>query len=78
MSETVLKQSHQSNELRLKNFLTTDSIMIAKRETLDDTINFVYETYGDAAGYLEKLSVSCPCRYLSGPTPALCIAFVYQ
>ena len=54
-SGKALTLSRLKNELRLKEFLTTDRVIAANRETLDDTISFVCEKYGGAAAYLMKV-----------------------
>ena len=57
MSETVLKESRMHKELHMDVYLTTDEVIAATKETMEDTITYVKEKYGGAAEYLKEVGI---------------------
>ena len=55
MSETVLKESRMHQELHMDVYLTSDDVIAATKETMEDTIEYVKEKYGSAADYFKEV-----------------------
>ena len=55
MSEAVLKESRMHDELHLDVYLTSDDVIAATRDTMEETIAYLKEKYGSAARYLHEV-----------------------
>ena len=55
LSETVLKESRLHDELKLDVYLTSDDVIAATRDTMEDTIAYVNNRFGSAAGYMHEV-----------------------
>lgn len=58
LSETVLRESRMHDELKLDVYLTSDDVIAATRDTMEQTINYINEKYDSAAGYMHEVSCS--------------------
>ena len=54
-SEAVLKESRLHAELDLDVYLTSDDVIAATRDTMEDTIDYISNHYGSAANYLTQV-----------------------
>lgn len=52
LSETVLKESRMHDELKMDVYLTSDDVIAATRDTMEDTIAYILEKYSSAEGYM--------------------------
>ena len=57
-SEAVLKESRLHAELDLDVYLTSDDVIAATRDTMEDTIDYINTRYGSAADYLTQVLVT--------------------
>ena len=55
LSETVLRESRMHDELRLDVYLTSDDVIAATRDTMEQTIAYINEKYDSAAGYMHEV-----------------------
>ena len=53
------------DELHLDTYLTADDVIAATRDTMDDTISYIKQRYGDARGYMGEVGLAIP--YISVP-----------
>ncbi len=60
LSETVLKESRMHDELHFDTYLTADDVIAATRDTMDDTISYIKQRYGDARGYMGEVGLYIP------------------
>ena len=65
LSETVLKESRMHDELKLDVYLTSDDVIAATRDTMEDTIAYVNTRYGSAAGYMHEVGITSPLSLLN-------------
>ena len=56
MSETVLHDSRMNDELDLDSSLTSDEVIAAPRETIEETVRYIEEKYTSAYGYMREVS----------------------
>lgn len=55
MSETVLQDSKLHKELKMDFYLTTDDVLSATKDTMEQTIQYVLDKYGGAADYMREV-----------------------
>ncbi|KAK9790970.1 hypothetical protein WJX73_008106 [Symbiochloris irregularis] len=56
-SEVVLKESRMHDELDLDVYLTSDEVIAATRDTMEETIQFIKDKYGSADKYLHSAGI---------------------
>jgi len=72
LSETVLKESRMHDELHLDVYLTSDDVIAATRDTMEETIAFINTKYGGVRDYLSDVRPSFAQFYsLSGTQDGL-------
>lgn len=57
LSETVLKESRMHDELHLDVYLTSDDVIAATRDTMEETIAFINTKYGGVRDYLSDIGL---------------------
>lgn len=44
-------------------YLTSDAVIAATKDTMEDTIKYIDEKYGSAVGYLHEVGPHSPCDF---------------
>lgn len=57
LSETVLKESRMHDELHFDVYLTSDDVIAATRDTMEETIQFINSKYGGVRHYLNEIGL---------------------